>query len=413
MAKIYPFRAYRPPKEYAGKIASLPYDVLDSDEARELAKDDDFTFLHIVKSEIDLNPSINLYDERVYQKAVENLQKFFNQKLLIQDQKPCLYIYTQKMGNHLQKGLVACASIDDYKNNIIKKHELTRAEKENDRFRHIEATNANTGPVFLTYRAQKEIDEIIEKEIAKGPVYSFIARDDIEHTVYIIDDDKTMKTLVSKFDNINYLYIADGHHRSAATVKVGFEKRKNNPNHKGDEEYNRFLAVLFPHNQLQILDYNRVVKDLHNDTPEGFLKKIRDKFNIEEKQGRYKPIKRHAIGMYLEKKWYRISPKEGTYDTKDPIKSLDVSILQNNLLSPILNITDPRTDKRINFVGGIRGISELERLVDSGAYKVAFAMYPVSIEELMAIADAGEILPPKSTWFEPKLRSGLFIHKLE
>ncbi len=413
MVKIYPFKAFRPKPEYASKIASYPYDVIDSNEARILAKGDSLTFLHVVKSEIDFDPSLNIYDEKIYQKAKDNLFKLISEGYLVQDNKPCLYVYTQKMGNHLQKGLVICGDIWDYKNNIIKKHELTREDKERDRTRHIEVTNANTGPVFLTYRAQKQIDEIIDKEMKKKPVYDFTAVDGIIHTVYLIDDDKTIKYLAEKFSDIDYLYIADGHHRSASTAKVGYKKAEANPKHTGNEEYNRFLAVAFPHNQLKILDYNRVVKDLNGLSKEGFLKKVGEKFAIEPVGSEYKPEKLHIFGMYLDKQWYKLTAKEGTFEPKDPVKSLDVSILQDNLLCPLLNIKDPRTDKRINFVGGIRGLKELVKLVDSGDYKVAFAMCPVSLEELMAIADAGEIMPPKSTWFEPKLRSGLFIHFLD
>lgn len=413
MAKIYPFKAFRPKPEYAYKIAAPPYDVLDSDEAREVAKDKDMIFLHVTKSEIDLPPSIDPYDDKVYQKAAENLQKFINNSYIVQDHKPNLYIYTQKMGEHLQKGLVACVSVEDYVNNIIKKHELTRADKEKDRCRHIETTNAQTGPVFITYQSTEDVNSIIDREMKKNPVYNFTTSDGIVHTVYVIDDENVIKSIVDRFGQIPYLYIADGHHRSAAGSIVGLDKKKKNPNHTGDEEYNKFLAVLFPHDQLKIMDYNRVVKDLNGLSKEEFLAAAQKNFIIEEKSSQYKPEKLHTFAMYIDKQWHKLTPKDGTFDSGDVMRALDVSILQDNLLSPILAIGNPRTDKRINFVGGIRGLKELERLVDSDKYKVAFALHPVSVEELMAIADAGQIMPPKSTWFEPKLRCGLFVHILD
>jgi len=414
MATVKAFRAIRPAPELAHKVAALPYDVMDSNEAREMVKGNPYSFLHIDKAEIDLDPSIDLYDKRVYEKARDNLREMIKNGVFQQDEKNCLYIYKQVMKGRVQTGLVGCTSIDDYMNNIIKKHEYTRADKEQDRINHVDYCNANTGPIFLTYRASKEINEIVDNWMADHkPVYDFVSDDGIGHTVWVIDGDDAIQRLEERFRAVDYLYIADGHHRSASAVKVGLKRRESFPDYKGDEEFNFFLSVLFPDEQLYIMDYNRVVKDLNGNSAEEFLKKVGEKFDIEEYtgEGQFRPTVRHTFGMYMDGKWYKLTAKAGTYNEEDPVDRLDVSIMQNNLLDPVLGIKDPRTDKRIDFVGGIRGLGELERRVNAGM-KVAFSMCPTTIMDLMSIADAGKVMPPKSTWFEPKLRSGLFIHEL-
>ncbi len=412
MAVVKPFRGLRPLPELAEKVASPPYDVLSSEEARELAKGNPYSFLYVIKPEIDLPEGIDLYDDRVYAKGKEHLDRLCREGVLRQDDKPCFYIYKQKMGDHLQIGLVACASVDDYERDVIKKHEHTREEKEIDRARHIYTLNANTGPVFLTYPAVEDIDKLIQRAMEREPVYDFES-DGVRHTFYVVDDPFLTDALESAFRNVPVLYVADGHHRSAAATRVRKMKAEENPDHTGDEEYNYFLVVIFPHNQMKIMDYNRVVKDLNGLGVEEFFRKIEEKFSVEEWGGQYKPDTPHTFGMYIGGKWYRLTAKQGTFDEDDPVLSLDVSILQENLLAPVLGISDPRKDKRINFVGGIRGLGDLERLVDSGEYKVAFAVYPTTINQLMAIADAGKVMPPKSTWFEPKLKSGLVIHTFD
>jgi len=414
MAVVRPFKAVRPAKDLADKVAALPYDVMNSDEAREMVKGNPYSFLHVDKAEIDLDKSIELYDKKVYEKARENLYKMIDDNILIEDDKPRLYIYRQIMDGRTQTGIVACTSIDDYMNNIIKKHEHTRADKEQDRINHVDYCNANTGPIFLTYKAQNEIDHIILKWVENEPVYNFVSEDGISHIVWIIECDKDIEKLCSLFGGVDYLYIADGHHRAASAVKVGQMRRQQNPDYTGEEEFNFFLSVLFPDEDLYVMDYNRVVKDLNGLSTEEYMLKVSDKFKVStyEGEGQYKPSSKHTYGMYLEGKWYVLAAKEGTYNPNDPVDRLDVSILQNNLLRPILGIEDPRTDKRIDFIGGIRGLGELERRVEHGM-KVAFSMYPTTIQDLMDIADAGKVMPPKSTWFEPKLRSGLFIHKLK
>ncbi|MCM0647070.1 DUF1015 family protein [Clostridium swellfunianum] len=414
MAVVRPFKAVRPAKDLADKVAALPYDVMNSDEAREMVKDNPYSFLHVDKAEIDLDKSIDLYDKKVYEKARENLYKMIDDDVFIEDDKPQLYIYRQVMDGRTQTGLVGCTSIDDYMNNIIKKHEHTRADKEQDRINHVDYCNANTGPIFLTYKAQDEIDSIIKKWTDNEPVYNFVSEDGISHIVWIIECDKDIEKLTSLFKTVDYLYIADGHHRAASAVKVGQMRRNENPSYTGEEEFNFFLSVLFPDRDLYVMDYNRVVKDLNGLSAEEYMLKVSEKFNVStyEGDGPYKPSSKHTYGMYLDRKWYMLEAKEGTYNPEDPVDRLDVSILQNNLLRPILGIEDPRTDKRIDFVGGIRGLGELERRVEQGM-KVAFSMYPTTIQDLMDIADAGKVMPPKSTWFEPKLRSGLFVHKLK
>ena len=413
MATFRPFRAVRPVPALAEKVAALPYDVMNSSEAREMTKGNPYSFLHVDKAEIDLDPSIDLYDARVYQKAAENLKRMQEEGVYLQDAKPCYYIYRQIMNVRAQTVIVGCASIDDYLENRIKKHELTRADKEADRIRHVDTCDANTGPIFLTYRAQDKISAVTEEWTKNhAPVYDFISEDGITHTVWVIDGEETVKKLQAAFDGVPAFYIADGHHRAASAVRVGERRRAANPDYTGKEEFNYFLAVLFPDSELKIMDYNRVVHDLNGNTPEEFLKKLAGVFEISEHgQGVCAPKERHTVGMYLKGKWYLLRARKGSFDENNPVDSLDVSILQKNVLTPILGIDDPRTSERISFVGGIRGLQELVRMVDGGK-AVAFAMYPTGLDELMTIADTNNIMPPKSTWFEPKLRSGIFIHKL-
>ena len=414
MAKIKPFYGVRPAAEKILDVASPPYDVLNSAEAREEVKEKPNSFLHVVKPEVDLPVDIDLYSEDVYQKGRENLYKMLNEGILIQDDKPCFYLYRLVMGDVDQIGLVAGASIEDYENSIIKKHEHTRAVKEADRIKHVDTLNANTGPVFLTYRARKDINEIVEEVIKENPLYDIETEDGIKHIFWKIDQQNDIEKILSIFSDIDFLYVADGHHRSASGTKVGQIRREANPNHTGEEEYNYFLSVIFPDNQLYIMDYNRVVKDIYGNSVEDFLAKVKEKFDVEvhsTTEG-YKPNKLHNFGMYVNGTWYNLTAKNGTFDENDPVKSLDVAILQDNLLNPILGIGDPRKDKRIDFVGGIRGLKELSKRVDEGE-AVAFSMFPTSIEQLMAIADADEVMPPKSTWFEPKLRSGVITHLLD
>lgn len=414
MAVFRPFKALRPSPEYAHKVAALPYDVMNSDEARDMVKGNPYSFLHIDKAEIDLPEDTYLYSDEVYAKAKENLTKYENDGILAEDTTPCFYIYRQIMNGRAQTGLVGCASVDDYINNNIRKHELTRADKEADRIRHVDTCDANTGPIFLCYKGKSEVDEIIAKYTSEEPVYDFITDDGIGNTVWVISDTEDCNTISRILDNAGDFYIADGHHRCASAVNVAKMRREANPNYDGTEEFNFFLAVLFPADTLEIMDYNRVVKDLNGYTKDEFIAKISDKFTVEEApcDGAYHPESKHTFGMYTDKKWYKLTAKAETFDPNDPVDQLDVSILQKNLLTPILNIGDPRTDKRIDFIGGIRGLGELERLVDGGM-AVAFSMYPTTLDDLMAIADANLIMPPKSTWFEPKLLSGLFIHKLK
>ena len=415
MAVIRPFRAVRPAEDKAHLVAALPYDVMNSQEARQMAQGNPYSFLHVDKAEIDLDPTIDLYDTRVYEKARDNLNAMIDSGVFCQDEKPCLYIYKQVMNGRAQIGIVACASIDDYKNNVIRKHELTRADKEQDRINHVDYCDANTGPIFLTYRSRDEVNEIIKVQMAaKPPVYDFVSEDGIVHTVWVMDDAAVIERLCAIFAQIDNLYIADGHHRCASANRVGAMRRAENTGYTGQEEFNYFLSVIFPDAHLYIMDYNRIVKDLNGNTAESFLQKVAEKFTVTPYacSGALKPEKKHTYGMYLGGKWYLLEAKAGTFDPKDPVAQLDVSILQNNLLSPVLGIGDPRTDKRIDFVGGIRGLDTLSQQVDSGAMAVAFSMYPTTMEDLMDIADANAIMPPKSTWFEPKLRSGLFVHKL-
>lgn len=417
MANINPFKGIRPTKEIADKISSPPYDVLNSDEARELSKKNKYTFLHIVKPEIDLPSEISLYDDEVYEKAKDNLNKFLEKKWLVQDHTVCFYLYRQIMGKHSQIGFVAGASIDEYENNLIKKHEHTRKIKEDDRTKHVLALNANTGPVFLTYYAKEEIDAFVENYIKNNdPENDFFSQDNIKHTFWKISEKEDIKKIKDLFKTISTLYVADGHHRSAAATRARKVYKDKNNSHTGNENYNYFLSVIFPHNQMKIMDYNRVVKDLNNNSEDEFLTKIENFFEVKkieiENIVNFTISEANNFLMYLKNKFYLLKIKANFIEKNDPVKSLDVSILQNNLLGPILNIKNPREDKKIDFVGGIRGLSELKMLVDSGKFKVAFAFYPLSIEQLIKIADTNNVMPPKSTWFEPKLRSGLVIHKL-
>lgn len=413
MAVVRPFQAVRPTSELAAQVAALPYDVMSSEEAREMVKDNPYSFLHVDKAEIDLDPAVDLYDPQVYEKARANLEQMKTNGVLVMEDHPRLYIYRLIMQGRSQTGVVGCTSIDDYLQNIIKKHEHTRADKEKDRINHVNICNANTGPIFLTYRAREDINRLVDKWTATEPIYNFIAEDGVSHIVWVIDNTVDVKQLSQYFNDVECLYIADGHHRCASAVKVGQMRREQNPQFTGDEEFNYFLSVIFPDHDLCIMDYNRVVQDLNGYDKTDFLKNVGEKFVINPVSGAgpYHPTQKHQFGMYIDESWYELTAKEGTFDANQPVDRLDVSILQNNLLKTLLGINDPRTDKRIDFIGGIRGLEELEKRVKAGM-RVAFSMYPTTIEDLMDIADAGEVMPPKSTWFEPKLRSGLFIHEL-
>ena len=412
MARIEPFRGLRPRKDLAEKIAAPPYDVLSSEEARELAKGNPYSFLHVGKPEIDLPPGTDLYADEVYAKGRENFSRFIREGILRQDEKKCFYIYKQIWGEHEQVGLVAGASCQDYQDDVIKKHELTREDKERDRQRHIETLNAQTGPVFLTYKQKKSIDRLIEKGMACDPENDISTYDGVRHIFYLVEDEKLVSGLQKEFRKLDVLYVADGHHRSAAATKIKAKRQQGNPGHSGNEEYNFFLAVIFPHGQMKILPYNRVVRDLNGMTRADFIDRVSARFTCEETEEKV-PARPQEFSMYLSGRWYRLHAKPGSFDKADAIASLDVSILQNSLLAPVLGIRDPRTDKRIDFVGGIRGTGELEKKVDSGQFAVAFSFRATTIEQLFAVADAGKIMPPKSTWFEPKLKDGLVSHLLD
>ena len=414
MAVIKPFKGIRPPKAMVEEVASRPYDVLNSAEARAEAGDNEKSLYHIIKPEINFPEGTDEHDPCVYESAAEHFQMFQDKGWLVQDEKDNYYVYAQTMNGKTQYGLVVGAYVPDYMNGVIKKHELTRRDKEEDRMKHVRVNNANIEPVFFAYPDNAELDAIVAKYTAGTPEYDFIAPGDgFGHTVWVIDQQEDIDAITKAFAAMPALYIADGHHRSAAAALVGAEKAQQNPNHKGDEEYNYFMAVCFPANQLTIIDYNRVVKDLNGLTPEEFLAAVGKNFVIEEKGAEiYKPEALHNFSLYLEGKWYSLTAKEGTYDDNDPIGVLDVTISSNLILDEVLGIKDLRSDKRIDFVGGIRGLGELKKRVDSGEMKVALALYPVSMKQLMDIADTGNIMPPKTTWFEPKLRSGLIIHKL-
>jgi uncharacterized protein (DUF1015 family) len=412
VATIRPFRGVRPQPQFVDKVAAKPYDVLSSEEARAEAGSKPLSFLHVGKPEIDLAPNINIYDERVYEQGKKNLQRMIRDGILVQDEDPCLYLYAQTMNGHVQYGIVGCVSVTEYLNDIIKKHELTRKDKEDDRTRHVRVTNAHSGPIFLTYRARPSLDQIIDRIHATNPLNNFVAEDGIRHQLWVIKDTPTIAAITLEFRQVPFLYVADGHHRSAAAARVGKEMMDANPHHTGEEEYNFFLAVLFPHNQLKIMDYNRVVKDLNGMAIATFLAAIRRHFSVQDAPGQLHPSKKGEYGMYLAGRWYVLNANPALTGSQDPVERLDVAILQKYLLAEVLGIDDPRTSKRIDFIGGIRGLKELERRVNSGEMMLAFALYPTSIEELLAIADAGKIMPPKSTWFEPKLRDGMVVHFL-
>lgn len=411
MARIEPFRGVRPRKDIAANVASPPYDVLNSKEAKALTEGNNLSFLRITKPEVDLPDGIDLYSHEVYEKARENFDHFLKEKILLRDETKNFYIYKQTWKDHVQIGLVAGASCRDYQDNVIKKHEFTRPEKEQDRMRHIETLNANTGPVFLTYKQSDAIDVLFEKAMTKEPEYDF-TKNEVRHILYVVDDRESVAAVKAEFAKIDYLYVADGHHRSAAATNVKIKREEQNKNHTGNEEYNFFLSVIFPHNRMKILPYNRVVKDLHDMCKAEFFHKLSDKFSYEEAESK-EPRQPHEFCLYIDGKWYLLKAREGAFNKDDAVESLDVSILQNNLLDPVLGIKNPRKDNRIDFVGGIRGTKELERLVDNGEYKIAFSMFPTTIEQLFKVADSGRVMPPKSTWFEPKLESGLVVHLLE
>lgn len=415
MAIIKPFRGIRPPQDLVEQVVSRPYDVLNSAEARAEAGDNEKSLYHIIKPEIDFPEGTDEHDPRVYSKAAQNFEKFQQEGWLVQDKKDCYYIYAQTMNGKTQYGLVVGAYVPDYMNGVIKKHELTRRDKEEDRMKHVRVNNANVEPVFFAYPDDALLDEIVRKYTAEKPVYDFVAPDDgFGHKFWVIDDDKDIERITEEFKGMPALYIADGHHRSAAAALVGAEKANQNPAHRGDEEYNYFMAVCFPASQLTIIDYNRVVKDLNGLTEEEFLAALQKNFEVQKMGAEiYKPAGLHNFALYLGGNWYSLTARPSTYNDNDPIGVLDVTISSNLILDEILGIKDLRSDKRIDFVGGIRGLGELKRRVDSGEMKVALALYPVSMKQLMDIADTGNIMPPKTTWFEPKLRSGLVIHKLD
>lgn len=413
MAIIKPFRGVRPPKQFVREVASRPYDVLNSEEARTEAEGNEKSLYHIIKPEIDFPEGKDEHDPDVYEKAAENFRIFQDKGWLVQDNKEMYYVYAQTMSGKTQYGLVVGAYVDDYMTGKIKKHELTRRDKEEDRMKHVRVNDANIEPVFFAYPENAELNAIVIKTTAQPAEYDFVSADGVGHHFWVISDDTDIKHITKIFGTLPAMYIADGHHRSAAAALVGAEKAKNNPNHKGNEEYNYFMAVCFPDNQLTIIDYNRVVKDLNGLSDEDFLNKVKENFIVEEKGAKiYTPDKLHNFALYLSEKWYSLTAKENTYNDNDPIDVLDVTISSNLILDKILGITDLRSDKRIDFVGGIRGLGELKKRVDSGEMRVALALYPVSMKQLMDIADTGNIMPPKTTWFEPKLRSGLVIHKL-
>ena len=415
MALVKPFRGIRPPQDLVEKVASRPYDVLSSEEARKEAGDNEMSLYHIIKPEINFEPGTSEYDPRVYTSAAEHFKEFQDKHWLVQDQDDHYYIYAQTMNGKTQYGLVVAACVNDYLTGVIKKHELTRRDKEEDRMKHVRVCNANMEPVFFAYPDDDVLTALLQRYAATKPVYDFVAPDDgFRHQFWIINDQNDIATITAEFAKMPHLYIAGGHHRAAAAARVGAEKAKQNPNHTGNEEYNYFMAVCFPASQLTILDYNRVVKDLNGLTPEEFLKKLSEDFEVEDKgEAIYKPQHIHEFSLYLDKHWYSLVAKPQAYDDNDPIKSLDVDISSRLILDKLMGIKDLRSDKRIDFVGGLRGLEELKRRVDSGEMRWALALYPVSMKQIMNIADTGNIMPPKATWFEPKLRSGLVIHRLD
>lgn len=413
MAIIRPFKAYRPIKEHVKDIAALPYDVMSSKEARGMVKNNKYSFLHVDRAEVNLDESVGEYDKVVYDTAKKVLENMIEEGLYIQEKAPAIYIYQQIMDGRGQKGIVCCTSVDDYINNIIKKHERTRLLKEIDRVNHVDICNANTGPIFLTYRNNNEISSIVEEWTKKEPVYDFISEDGNGHRVWIIDDNIVIEKLIKLFKSIKYLYIADGHHRSASAVKVALKRRKQLGKYTGNEEFNYFLSIIYPDTELKVFDYNRTVKDLNGLSEEEFFSKVEESFYLSKSESNkpVSPKNKHEFGMYMNKQWFILRAKDGSFDESNPIDSLDVSILQNNLLNPILGISDPTKSERIEFIGGIRGLKELENRADTDM-KVSFSMYATTIDDIMNVADSGKTMPPKSTWFEPKPRSGIFIHKL-
>lgn len=411
MAVFKAFKAFRPSVENQSKIPAPPYDVMNSDEAREIVKGNPLSFLHVDKAEIDLDENVDVYSKEVYEKAKENLLNLEKTNALIEDKNPCFYIYRQTVNGKSQTGIVGCASVDDYLNDVIKKHEKTLAKKEQDRINHVDYTDANTGPIFLTYKNNDKLSEIISNWTNNNePVYDF-ENDGVMQTVWVIDDFIVVSKIADIFKNIPSLYIADGHHRCASAVKVAKMRRESHPNYTGYEEFNFFLAIAYPDKDLEIMDYNRVVKDLNGLSKEEFFKVVSEKFDIKKEESQFKPKRKHTFGMFIDNEWYSLTAKSLYINEEDPVLRLDVSILQNNLLDPILGIKDPKNDERIDFIGGIRGLNELEKRANSDM-KIAFSMYPTTVEDLMAIADSGKIMPPKSTWFEPKPLSGVFIHHL-
>lgn len=413
MAIFKPFKAWRPTTDKAALIASKPYDVLNSEEAREEVKGNPLSFLHIGKPEVDLDPSVDLYSDEVYNKGKENLEKLCNEGHLVEEEEARFYVYSQTMNGKIQYGLVGCASVDDYWNDVIKKHEKTRAVKEEDRCNHVRVTNAHTGPIFLTYPDNSEIDALVARISKDTPDNDHVAADGIRHQSWVVTNADDNIVIEEHFAAMPALYVADGHHRSAAAAICGRERQKANPNHTGNEEYNYFLAVSFPASQLYIMDYNRVVKDLNGHTQDEFMKLLGEKFKIDAVDSMYSPTKKGEVGFYMDKKWYKLTANDEFLSVADPVEVLDVQILQREILTPVLDIQDPRISNRIDFIGGIRGLEELERRVDNGEMACAFAMYATSVQELIDIADSGKIMPPKSTWFEPKLRDGLFVHFLD
>jgi len=412
MSNVRPFRGVRPRTDIAHLVAAPPYDVLTSEEARELAAGNPYSFLHVGKPEIDLPPGTDLYADAVYAKGKENFERFLREGTIVRDETRTFTVYKQVWGDHVQIGIVGAASCQDYLDDVIKKHELTRIDKENDRMRHIETLGAQTGPVFLTYRRSDAMDALVDEGMAKAPEVDITTYDGVRHILFVVDDPGLVGRIQAAFAGLANLYVADGHHRSAAATRIKVKRDRERPGRTGEEEDNFFLAVIFPHSQMKILPYNRVVRDLHGLDPAAFLAKVGEKFTVRP-DGPKSPGKSREYAMYLEGRWSALEAKPGTYDPADPIGSLDVSILQANLLAPVLGIADPRTDKRIDFVGGIRGTGELERKVDSGAFRIAFSLFPTTIEQLFSVADAGKVMPPKSTWFEPKLKDGLVVHMID
>ncbi len=414
MAKVRPFKGVRPPVEFVTEVASRPYDVLNSEEARIEAEGNEKSLYHIIRPEIDFAPGTDEHAPEVYAKAVENFKKFQDKGWLVQDEKPCYYVYAQTMDGRTQYGFVVAASVEDYMSGRIKKHELTRRDKEEDRMKHVRINRANIEPVFFTFPDNAELEAVLKEVTAKEPVYDFVAADGFGHHFWVVDDDETISRITALFSGIPNMYIADGHHRSAAAALVGKEMADANPNHTGNEEYNYFLAVCFPASHLHVIDYNRLVRDLNGLSESEFMARLADNFVVENKgTDVYKPQHLHNFSLYLNGEWYSLTAKQGTYDDDDPIGSLDVTISSELILRDVLGITDLRSDKRIDFVGGIRGLEELKRRVDNGEMKLALALYPVTMGQIIKIADTGNIMPPKTTWFEPKLRSGLVIHKLD